>query len=107
MALLASPAAAQISDATHKDLRCLAAMSALAGSETPELKQAGTLGAMLWYGRLSATMSEAQITDAMIAEVKTMATADLTSETQRCGTEMQAYGQAMQRIGNSLAKAGN
>lgn len=82
-------------------------MSALAGSETPELKQAGTLGAMLWYGRLSATMSEGQISEAMIGEVKTMSQADLATETQRCGTEMQAYGQAMQRIGDSMVKAGN
>lgn len=82
-------------------------MSALAGSDKPELKQAGVLGAMLWYGRLSATMSEATITDTLIAEVKGMKPEDLAHEAQRCGTEMQAHGQAMQRIGASLSKAGN
>ncbi|WP_136162863.1 hypothetical protein [Sphingomonas flavalba] len=91
------------------DARCFTVMAFAASATDAKAKQAGMMGALLWYGRLSAQLPAAGIADAIKAEAKRMEqdSASIQAEAQRCSAEMTAYGQAMQALGAEMrAEAG-
>ncbi|WP_414901066.1 hypothetical protein ACMT1E_14300 [Sphingomonas flavalba] len=107
-ALLLQAAAPDTGPGIEPDARCFTVMALAASAPDPKAKQAGMMGALLWYGRLSARLPADDIAAAIKAEAKRMDedSASIQTEAQRCSAEIAAYGRAMQALGDEMKGGG-
>jgi len=101
----ASQAAAQAKPADSAlsgDLRCMLAMGAIASN--PESRQAATLGAFYFEGRINARAPNLDLPAAMKAEVAHLNQAAMQSEAKRCTALVNQASQKMQSVQAAFSK---
>ena len=99
----AAPAAAVTP--TASDIRCMLAMGASASN--PYSRQAATLGAYYFQGRISARAPGLDLPSAMKAEVTRLDQAAMQNEAKRCVALVNQASQTMQSAQAAFAKPGN
>jgi H+/gluconate symporter-like permease len=109
LACAASPALAQKAPApaaavtpTASDIRCMLAMGAIASN--PNSRQAATLGAYYFQGRISARAPTLDLPSAMKAEVARLDQATMQNEAKRCVALVNQASQTMQTVQAAFAK---
>lgn len=105
----ASPAVAQKAAApagavspTSSDIRCMLAMGAIASNANS--RQAATLGAYYFQGRISARAPNLDLPAAMKAEVARLDPATMQNEAKRCVALVNQASQTMQSVQAAFAK---
>ena len=96
-----APAAAPVSP-TSSDIRCMLAMGAIASN--PNSRQAATLGAYYFQGRISARAPTLDLPTAMKAEVARLDQAAMQNEAKRCVALVNQASQTMQAVQAAFAK---
>ncbi|HEV2531602.1 hypothetical protein [Phenylobacterium sp.] len=103
LAIAAIAGVAEAQDASRSDMRCVVAFSRLL--QTPAYKDAAGAGMFYYIGRLDGREPGLDLAAAMRREIANMATADYTTEAQRCGAELKARNEAVKAAGEAV-KAG-
>ena len=100
---LALAAATPVPDANEQDLRCVAALALIIGSQGEKADPSLTAGLLYFVGRLD---GRAPGTDLEAGIRRLMAPADagqqLKPDMERCGTLLGERGTVLQAIGNNL-----
>jgi hypothetical protein len=106
LACAATPALAQKAAApvtpTTSDIRCMLAMGAIASN--PESRQAATLGAFYFEGRINARAPTLNLPVAMKAEVARLDQATMQNEAKRCTALVNQASQTMQAVQAAFSK---
>jgi hypothetical protein len=90
----AAPAGAQDAGAENRsDLRCFLAMGAL--GQSAQYKQASTIGAFYFAGRLEGRNPDFDLKRAVRQEIGRMGAQEYAGEIKRCGDLVRARGEAM------------
>jgi len=87
---------------TASDIRCMLAMGAIASN--PNSRQAATLGAYYFQGRISARAPNLDLPVAMKAEVARLDAAAMQNEAKRCVALVNQASQQMQQVQAAFAK---
>ena len=95
-------AAPPIDAETTKDIRCLVAVSSLAGSDDATVKLAATVGAQYFLGRIDGRRPDLNLETAIIAEASHLTEADIRSLLVSCGGLIKSRGAALQAIGKRM-----
>jgi hypothetical protein len=96
-------AAAPPTDAeTTKDVRCLVAVSSLAGSEDAAAKYAAVVGAQYFLGRIDGRRPDFDLEAAIKAEASQMTDAEIRTLLVSCGGLIKSRGEALEAIGKAI-----
>lgn len=100
MTLCAGTAHAQSADAQAADTRCAMLGLAMAGGQnaSPEQRQAGTIMALYYVGRLHGRAPNFDLRAAIQQQAQTLSQELAQAEGQRCGLEFRAVGQALNAV---------
>jgi hypothetical protein len=99
-------AAAPVAVDTASDVRCLIVTFKATSSENPAAKTAGLIGSMYFLGRLDGRTPNADLESQIIAQIKTMTSADYKAEAVRCGEILVVKGKTTTDMGHDLMKKG-
>lgn len=89
------------------DLRCLAIAFNMAGSQDAQLRQAGTLAAYYYLGKIDGRAPALDLEDAIHQANFSPSAAQFAAEAQRCGGELQIRGHEITEIGLRLQQREN
>ena len=88
-------------------MHCLLMASVVIQNKDPSIAEIGKLAGIYWMGRVNGAYPNANLSQQLGAQVRTMQGTDLKAEAERCDAEMKARGVQMQEAGKALqAQAG-
>jgi hypothetical protein len=97
--------AAPPTDAVTKgNLRCFIALTVLADTDDPAVKQAAAAGTLYFLGRLDGRSPNLDIETAVAAEMRGMTEAEIRSLLKSCGDTIKGRGDYLIAIGKALEK---
>lgn len=103
---ISAPPAHATEDSLDADFSCLTVSFLLANSEDEAVRNAGTLSAMYWLGRVDNAGAHDQVEQRLRAAVPALTDDFVRSELQRCGLVLTARGQEIQAIGARMQADG-
>jgi hypothetical protein len=89
-------------EATATDMRCLIVAAALAESNDPDAKKAGSVGLIYFWGRLEGRQATAGIDARLAEQVRKMSGDDVRTQAIACNTLVNTGLTALQDTGRSL-----
>ncbi len=104
VAVLGGPATASAQSVeTRADIRCLVVSLLMVNSPKPELRQAGMMSAIYYFGRLDGSARSPNLEDMIVKEIEKIKPDQLRDEAIRCGGELKARGDAMSELGANIS----
>lgn len=98
---VAGGAVAQEEADARRDLHCMAVFMAVADSDDPEMVNAGSMGAIYFYGRLQGREPRTDWLRRLLEFSERITEEELYSRGQECADDLERMGREMEAIGRT------